>query len=963
MSVKIRDTILIVDDSLSSRAALKSIFGDNYYILEAENGEQALIQLQQNKDTIAAVLLDIIMPVMDGYEVLVNMKEMELISKIPVIIITSIGSNKIETKALKLGASDIISKPYDHSVIRHRVQNTVDLYRYKWHLEDIVVEQSQKLRHSNEIMVDALASIIETRSLESGQHVLRIRNFTKILITEVAHTYPEYELDEESINSIASAAALHDIGKISIPDAILNKPGRLTPDEFEIMKTHSVAGCEMLEKLEGISDVSYLYYAYNICRYHHERWDGKGYPDGLEGEAIPLCAQVVGIADVYDALTTDRVYKPAFSHEKAINMIFNGECGAFSPKLLECLKNVHIDFANLAQRYVDGQSPREDFFDFWGNENEDEIETTGTELNPYHKLQIQFQSLLHHLNCAVLEVDLQTKEYKFVYNPYPELRPMESSMGQKGQEYILSGLHPDDRAVMLEFVDYCDNKLFDDHKIRFSRNCRVWNKEKEIYNLYNLQAIKVDFNNPGQKNIFVLWRLINDNEEIDASIRDMSWYEFSKTALSGLLGAVFYCKNDDEQTILEGEEDIAAVIGCSALEVKKLYNNSYISMVFPEDRDDCLDRTRLARSKNSEVHFEYRLLSKKGNIIWVRDRSKFIVDENGEEYVCVILEDITQERTLKQRYNDLYGRYQMLVRQTNNIFFEWNILQDTIYFSDNWAEVFGYKPILNDASVKFVSGNVIYPDDRSSFEKSIVSVMSGADDVQTCIRIKVKGEDNFKWSEIKAGSQKDPQGNTIKVVGTIIDIDMAKRAMNSEYEEAERDELTGFLNKEYGRTIMESYFARDLDHERSALLLVNLDNFKAVNEKYGYTFGDDILLQTADYIRTAFGEDNYISRIGGDEFMIFIGDSENKDLLTMRVESFINGYKRYFEKILPETNLSCSIGICFQQSKELNYKKLLSCADEALKVAKERGKARAIYFDDFINEKEESKPKEKNDIL
>ena len=355
-----RNTLLIVDDMEVNRAILRALFEQDYNLLEAENGEQALMLLSQYQDTIAALLLDVVMPVKDGYEVMVEMNKTGLIKKIPVIIITSEDSMENEVRAFDLGASDIVMKPFEPHVVKRRVQNAVELNLHKEHLEELVEKQAVKLRESQDVMMDALSSVIEHRSVESGQHILRIRMFTKVLLEDIMRTYPEYNLNERVINVIASASALHDIGKISIPDAILNKPGPLTAEEFAVMKTHSVKGCEILEGLERMDDKEYLRYAYNICRYHHERWDGGGYPDGLKGESIPLCAQAVGIADAYDALTTDRVYKKAYSSEKAYNMILNQECGAFSPKLLECFKSVRERFAMLSSSYADGRSPKAD---------------------------------------------------------------------------------------------------------------------------------------------------------------------------------------------------------------------------------------------------------------------------------------------------------------------------------------------------------------------------------------------------------------------------------------------------------------------------------------------------------------------------------------------------------------------------------------------------------------------------
>lgn len=352
--MKNRNTILIVDDMEVNRAILCTVFEDDYNILEAENGEQAMLLLEQYHSQTAAVLLDLIMPEKDGYQVMKDMRTRGFLSECPVVVITAEDSVESEVRAFDLGALDIIVKPFEPHVVRRRVHNIIELNINKLYQQEIIDNQAARLRESNMAMIDALSSIIEYRSIETGQHIQRIRMFTKILLEDAMSCYPDSGLDERKITIIAGASSLHDIGKIAIPDSILNKPGRLTSQEFEVMKQHSLKGCEMLEGLDRVSDREYLQYAYNICRYHHERYDGRGYPDNLKGEEIPLYAQIVGIADCYDALTTDRVYREALEPERAFNMILNGECGAFSPRLLECLKNVRVTFEQLTKKYADG---------------------------------------------------------------------------------------------------------------------------------------------------------------------------------------------------------------------------------------------------------------------------------------------------------------------------------------------------------------------------------------------------------------------------------------------------------------------------------------------------------------------------------------------------------------------------------------------------------------------------------
>lgn len=353
----IRDMILIVDDVEINRAILCELFRQDYEIREADNGEDALALASKYHDRAAVMLLDLVMPKKNGYQVLEGLDRRSLLAELPVIVITAEDSAENEIKAFDLGASDIIMKPFEAHVVKRRVQNVVELNLHRLYQQELIEEQAARLRESNTVMIDALSSIIESRSLETGQHIKRIRLFTKTLLEELASRRPELPLSGRRIDVIASTSSMHDIGKIAIPDSILNKPGPLTPAEYEIMKTHTTKGCEMLAKLDRFGDREYLRSAYDICRYHHERWDGGGYPDGLKGDDIPLVAQVVGIADCYDALTSDRVYRKAIPEDQACQMILDGKCGVFSPLLLESLSRVRGRFAQLAREYADCPPP------------------------------------------------------------------------------------------------------------------------------------------------------------------------------------------------------------------------------------------------------------------------------------------------------------------------------------------------------------------------------------------------------------------------------------------------------------------------------------------------------------------------------------------------------------------------------------------------------------------------------
>ena len=337
--MKTKTKIMIVDDAEMNREILMAILGDEYEYVQAENGRQAIHILQQDMN-IDLMLLDINMPEMNGFQVLDRMNTFHWINDIPVIMISSEEKKDVIERAYILGAEDYIRRPFDAFIVRRRVQNILNLYANQKRLMQMVADQIYEKEENNNLLIGILSHVVEFRNSESGEHILHIRTATELLLRRLVQKTDEYHLSESDIVMITTASALHDIGKISIPESILNKPGKLTKEEFEIMKTHTLIGASMLDSLEMFRNEKLVQVAYQICRWHHERYDGKGYPDGLKGEEIPIAAQVVAMADVYDALVSERVYKKAFSHEKAIEMILNGECGVFNPILLGCLVDI-----------------------------------------------------------------------------------------------------------------------------------------------------------------------------------------------------------------------------------------------------------------------------------------------------------------------------------------------------------------------------------------------------------------------------------------------------------------------------------------------------------------------------------------------------------------------------------------------------------------------------------------------
>lgn len=341
-----RKKILIVDDEEMNREILSQMFEDEFEILTAENGKDAIRYANHYRDDLAVILLDLVMPVVDGYQVLQVLHAEQTVEMIPVILITANTDLETALQCYSLGVTDILYKPFVTPIVHRRVLNAVEMYRSREHLQKLLDRSNKKLserEHQLEAfynnLIEAVSDIVEFRDVESGTHIKRVKGLTQIMAESYMKLYPEEGFTKEQMKTIVEASALHDIGKIAIPDHILLKPGRLTDEEREIMQAHTTKGCDILSKLENVQDMEHYKVAYEIARYHHERYDGRGYPDGLVGDDIPISAQLVSVVDVYDALVCKRVYKKAFEKDEAYRMIVNGDCGVFNPKILKCFEN------------------------------------------------------------------------------------------------------------------------------------------------------------------------------------------------------------------------------------------------------------------------------------------------------------------------------------------------------------------------------------------------------------------------------------------------------------------------------------------------------------------------------------------------------------------------------------------------------------------------------------------------
>lgn len=362
-----RDTMLIFEDNTIEREILAEIFRKDYRILEAANGREGIELLNSHFSSIAIVLLDYLMPLMDGFQVLEHLQAQKVLSKIPFIMVTGQDSDEFKKRGYEYGIVSYIEKPYQPDIIRQVVSNAVGWFQYKMQLEAVVKKQSENIKKQNDILrqqteklgqltedlVNSLSNIMEFRNLESRQHIKRVREFTLCLGRSVMKLYPEYKLTQENLVQIGWASSLHDIGKIAIPDSIILKSSKLTPDEFELIKSHTTKGEEIISQAIHLKDKAVHDYACDIARHHHEKYDGQGYPDGLKGDEIDIAAQIVSLVDVYDALTSKRVYKIAYAPDRAYQMIINGNSGTFSPKLLTAFAEARSEFENLLALYRD----------------------------------------------------------------------------------------------------------------------------------------------------------------------------------------------------------------------------------------------------------------------------------------------------------------------------------------------------------------------------------------------------------------------------------------------------------------------------------------------------------------------------------------------------------------------------------------------------------------------------------
>jgi len=923
------DTLLISSSSAENRAYLRDALEEGFNLLEAVNVRQTLLLLKQNSHCIAALLLDITAMSDSDKELLRLQEHAALLHTVQIIVFTEDEDTERLNRAFNLGAADVIPLGYEPYAMLHRIENIVQLHLHKQNLEAMVARQADELRHASDSMVEAMSSIIEHRSVESGQHILRIRHFTQILLEEVVRCCPEYNLTDRVISIICSAAALHDIGKIAIPDSILLKPGKLTAEEMEIMKTHTTTGCEILRTLTNVAEQEYLRYAHNICRYHHERWDGRGYPEGLSGDDIPICAQVVGLADVYDALTTKRVYKDAVPFAQAGNMILKGEAGVFSPKLLECFKHVTHLFEELARDYADGLSPKTENFDT-------SLPTPKAEFdeNSMERTRGKYFALVHYINGFLMELNMDEGLFHVVYNPYPDLaRFQEINTFADLERMILDNLvHPDDRERMERLVHEGISEFLSEGLRRQSEIFRFGSRTNPDGELYEITFLRI---NPADTQRHTLAVLVCKADGTGTALEQLR--------VDGLADAVFCCRNDWDLTLLEtGDEDIN-LAGYSIKEIREELGGGLIGLIHPEDREPVRTEFRDQLKRGTSVKLEFRLLRKDGSVCWVLNKSRLMINGQGQEYLYNAVTDITHFKHINEELLEELERYEIILAQTENVLFEWSAKEDKISFSNTWEKIFGFAPLREGLRDKLADGSHFHPDDLPLLFDGIANIENGSNYEVVEVRI-ATAKGRYLWCRMRATAIRGKDGSLEKIAGVIINIDAEKQAEQALQDRAERDSLTKLLNKDTGRRQAEEYFARFPAGVHSALLIIDLDNFKQVNDQYGHLFGDVVLTKTAREIKKLFRSQDIVSRIGGDEFLVLMRGISDRKLVEDRCQRLLNSLRNVFQNQKNKMPLSCSIGIALSPEHGRTYYELFNKADRALYRAKAKGKnSFAIY--------------------
>ncbi len=932
------DTLLLACGTSEKRAVLRAAFEQKYNILEASSLNQAKMLLEHSYDYIAAVLLDI-----SDFQItdLIEMNQITLSQEafqIPLIVLTSQLDEHVAEHLFAKGISDIIMLPCFPVLLEQRVQAIIEANLQKVYFDEMVDQKAHELSRSGEDVIDVLSSALEHHSVEVGNHVLCIRHFTEVLLHAVAESCPEYHLNNQMIQDIIKASALHDIGKIAVPISLLNKPGVYTPDERAQMQMHTIAGCSILDSLGESSENYYYEYARTICRYHHERWDGKGYPEGLSGDAIPICAQIVGLADAYDALVSKRTYRDAYSMDHAANMILSGECGAFSPKLLECFKQVignFIEFSVETPHTNTDESviPAHSIVNYADTDSAFELS------------QAKYLAVLQYVNACVVELDLDQHTYHVIYNPDPNLQGF--SIVKNYNElfhYVI------EKLLVPEDSDILQKILYDKLPAMYERQSRREHLNLHIKNLtggqpipYRLTLLRVSISDSSRRRMIAIWEEVS-SENLESNIKKMD-QEFLASAVFSTLDRMYAIRYDAHYTCERFGKDMISLFGYTPDEIKVKCGNRLIELMHPNDRERVVSSTHMQLSKGNSAVVEFRMLHKNGSYVWILSYGYLCRSRNGQEFLYAIMIDMTQSKRLEEVLQQTLERQAIILEQTENVIFEYDIASNEATFSNKWKTIFGYEPLTHQIDKRLLSDAHFHPEDAPLAVEAFKQLTSGELNYKMFDMRVAKADGRYLWCQVRITMQCDSTGKPMKMIGVIINIDAEKRAARILQEQAEHDSLSGLLNKEAGKNYVMEYLRQGQYDAPAALMIIDLDNFKQVNDKYGHLTGDSIITDAAVEIKKLFRSNDVIARIGGDEFMVLMKHIPAIYVLKERLATLINIFRTKISDKVPYANLGCSIGVALFPEHGVAYQELFEHADQALYQVKSQGKNTYRFYD------------------
>lgn len=809
-------------------------------------------------------------------------------------------------------------------------------------MENLVEYQTKKLRETNDFIVEALSAVIEYRNTETGNHIRRIRRLTRILLEEVACSCPEYGLTPKMVETIVSASAMHDIGKIGIPDSILLKPGRLTREEFEVMKTHTAIGCDILTTFMYMQDNEYIGFCYDICRYHHERWDGAGYPEGLAGDKIPIWAQAVGLADAYDALTNLRVYKPAIEHEVAVEMIVHGDCGVFSDQLLQCFHMIKDKYCGIREAYQDGKdveaapplTSNEEYTLLEPPDSDDALVFEEAS-EGIRKETLEKDALVNAIPGGVVKITVDDDlrillASQGFYNlcGYSQKEFSDSPMENKGINLILEEDIPQLEMVLSEQISK-GLTICLDFRIRKKDGSIAW---------ISLHGSQVEM----EHGTAIIQAVLIDRTDS---------YRTEKKLLSlinTVPGGIAQVKFDESVTLLYASDGFHQLSGFTKEECQERFGGCIISAILhPEHKDRFMQQVqRINRVKPHEITMECCIVRKNGESAWCLIHGvKADEVEIPDSYQCVFT-DITELKHAQELILVNEERYRIILEQIQDVIFEWDMRKDTMYHSPAFERKFGYPMPVEHFFDIACSTDLIWEEDKKTFCDFRDRLIQGQTYIQKEYRIKTK-DGGYLWCRIKASVICDSKDVPLRAIGILSDVDDYKKE-NAQLEiKAQKDLLTGLYNKITSEGLIEEYINGCGKNKSGALMIIDIDNFKLVNDTLGHQAGDEVLRSLGALMKANFRDDDVVGRAGGDEFIIFMKDVPDDVFAQEKAGGLIRKFRQFIQIDKAGRDVSCSIGIAACPRDGRSFKELYVKADKALYQSKQSGKSRyTTYWED-----------------